>query len=336
MSDIAPQALSSGSCDYLVVYLQDMYSTWYYDEDNINEMKRRARMIGANILKYVFPLVAQTVNAVKDSDYHDKIVYCIYNECDNGVWFGEWVSDPLSENGGRNDFNEQGSQNFFEAWKLTYDYVRALDPQAVIGGPGYYEYDSGKMRAFLEYTSQNDCVPQVLIYHELNYRSIYDWQFNVADLKELEQEFGVDTNTPVIVTEYGMMEDNGNPNTMLKYITQIEYSKVYGQQAYWLFANNLCNTAADYNTPNSAWWVYRWYTDMQGQTMRAEISDILHSDIGKALLQRRAPRYRQFMGLGTVNNEKNSLELLVSGADYDGVVKIETCRIPRFTAKMCI
>lgn len=324
MSDIAPQALSSGNCDYLVVYLQDMYSTWYYDEDNINEMKKAGAYDWREYLENTyFPLVAQTVNAVKASDYHDKIVYCIYNECDNGVWFGEWVSDPLSENGGRNDFNEQGSQNFFEAWKLTYDYVRALDPQAVIGGPGYYEYDSGKMRAFLEYTSQNDCVPQVLIYHELNYRSIYDWQFNVADLKELEQEFGVDTNTPVIVTEYGMMEDNGNPNTMLKYITQIEYSKVYGQQAYWLFANNLCNTAADYNTPNSAWWVYRWYTDMQGQTMRAEISDILHSDIGKALLQRRAPRYRQFMGLGTVNNEKNSLELLVSGADYDGVVKIE-------------
>ncbi len=323
MDDVASEALSSGSCDYLVVYLQDMYSTWYYDEDNINEMKKAGTYDWREYIENTFfPLVEQTVTAIKNSDYHDKIVYCLYNECDNGVWFGEWVSDSSNENGGYNDFNETGRQNFFEAWKLTYDFVKSLDPQAVIGGPGYYEYDSNKMRSFLEYTSQNNCVPEVLIYHELNYRSIYDWQFNSADLKELEKEFGIDEDAPVIVTEYGMMEDNGNPNTMLKYITQIEYSKVYAQQAYWLFANNLCNTAADYNTPNSAWWVYRWYADLQGQTMKSEISDILHSDIGKAISQRRAPRYRQFMGLGTVSDTKDKLEILVSGADYDGTVKV--------------
>lgn len=324
MDDVAQQALSSGSCDYLVVYLQDMYSTWYYDEDNINEMKKAGTYNWKDYVQNTyFPLVEQTVTAIKNSDYHDKIVYCLYNECDNGVWFGEWVEDSSNENGGYNDFNDTGRQNFFEAWKLTCDYVKSLDPEAVIGGPGYYEYDSDKMYSFLEYTVQNDCVPDVLIYHELNYRSIYDWQYNNADLKNIEKELGVDENTPVIVSEYGMMEDNGNPNTMLKYITQIEYSKVYAQQAYWLFANNLCNTAADYNTPNSAWWVYRWYSDMQGQTMKSDISDILHSDMGKALIQFRAPRYRQFMGLGTLADDKNSIELLVSGADYDGTVKVK-------------
>lgn len=324
MDDVAHQALSSGSCDYLVVYLQDMYSTWYYDEDNINEMKKAGTYNWKDYVENTyFPLVEQTVNAIKNSDYHDKIVYCLYNECDNGVWFGEWVNDSSNENGGYNDFNDNGRQNFYDAWKLTYDYVKSLDSEAVIGGPGYFEYNSDKMRSFLEYTTQNSCVPDVLIYHELNYRSVYDWQYNNADLKELEKEFGVDENTPVIVTEYGMMEDNGNPNTMLKYITQIEYSKVYAQQAYWLFADNLCNTAADYNTPNSAWWVYRWYSDLQGQTMKSDISDIFHSDIGKAISQRRAPRYRQFMGLGTLADDKNSIELLISGADYDGTVKVK-------------
>lgn len=323
MEDVAAQALSSGSCDYLVVYLQDMYSTWYYDEENINKMKSAGEYDWREYIENTyFPLVEQTVTAIRDSDYHDNIVYCLYNECDNGVWFGEWISDSSNENGGYNDFNDTGRQNFYEAWKLTFDYVRSIDPKAVIGGPGYYEYDSSKMRSFLEFTVENSCVPDVLIYHELNYRSIYDWQYNASDLKELEKELGVAEDTPVIVTEYGMMEDNGNPNTMLKYITQIEYSKVYAQQAYWLFANNLCNTAADYNTPNSAWWVYRWYADLQGQTMRSDISDILHSDLGKAVIQFRMPRYRQFMGLGTINDAENNMELLVSGADYDGRVKI--------------
>lgn len=310
VDDVASQALAGGSCDYIVVYLQDMYSTWYYEQDHIDQMREAGEYDWREYIETsFFPLIEETVAQMKDSDYRDNIVYCLYNEPDNGVWFGE--------------FNSVGRQNFYEAWKLTYDFVRSLDADALIGGPGYYEYDSDKLSGFLEYTSQNGCVPDVIIYHELNYRSIYDWQYHVQDLKETEAKCGLSQDTPVIVTEYGMMEDNGNPNTMLKYITQIEYSKVYAEQAYWLFANNLCNTAADYNTPNSAWWVYRWYSEMQGQTMNCEISDILHSDMGKAIIQFRAPRYRQFMGLGTLNNDKNGVELLVSGADYDGVVRVE-------------
>jgi hypothetical protein len=116
----------------------------------------------------------------------------------------------------------------------------------------------------------------VIIYHELGDRSIYDWESNYNDLLAIEEKYGVSTDTPVIITEYGRMQDNGNPNTMLKYIVRTEDTKVYSNQAYWLFADNLCSTCADYNTPNSAWWVYRWYTSMQGQTMKSEIKDILH------------------------------------------------------------
>lgn len=323
VGDIAGEVTASGSCDYIVVYLQDMYSTWYYDEKAITLMKQNGTY---DWKKYVenkfFPLIQQTVNDIKNSDYSDKVVYCLYNECDNAVWFGNWVEDPENENGGYSEFEAEGRGNFFNAWKLTYDYVKSLDPDALIGGPGYYEYSSNKMDDFFSFTSANDCTPDIMIYHELNYRSVYDWQYHVSDLKELEKKYGISEDTPVIVTEYGMMEDNGNPNTMLKYITQIEYSKVYANQAYWLLANNFCNTCADYNTPNSAWWVYRWYTDMSGQTMASEISDILHSDVGRAIKEKRAPRYRQFMGLGTITDEKDKIEILVSGADYSGNVKI--------------
>lgn len=323
VGDIAAEVTASGSCDYLVVYLQDMYDTWYYDEKTITMMKKNGTY---DWKKYVennfFPLVQQTVNDIKNSDYSDKIVYCLYNECDNAVWFGNWVEDSGNENGGYSEFEAQGRGNFYNAWKLTYDYVKSLDSDALIGGPGYYEYSSNKMDDFFSFTSANNCTPDVMIYHELNYRSIYDWQYHVSDLKELEKKYGISEDIPVIVTEYGMMEDNGNPNTMLKYITQIEYSKVYANQAYWLLANNLCNTCADYNTPNSAWWVYRWYTDMSGQTMESEISDVLHSDVGRAIKEKRAPRYRQFMGLGTITDEKDKIEILASGADYSGNVKI--------------
>lgn len=307
VGDIAAEVLNDGTCDYIVVYLQDMYSTWYYDHQNIEELKQKGHYNYADYIKTdYFPLIEKTVNELKNTDYHDKLVYCIYNEPDNGVWF-----------------DDKNRNEFYEAWKQTYDYVKSLDNDAVIGGPGFYEYDSKKIKGFLEYASSNGCVPQVIIYHELNYRALYDWQFNADNLKQLEAEYGIDTQTPVIVTEYGMMEDNGNPNIMLRYIARIENSKVYANQAYWLLADNFCNTCADYNTPNSAWWVYRWYAQMTGQTMAVCESDILHSDVGKAIIGLRPPRYRQFLGLGTVDNDKEKIDLLVSGADYDGVVKIE-------------
>ncbi len=327
VDNVADELIAGGSCDYIIVYLQDMYSTWYYDTDNITEMKRNGTYDWKEYIEDTyFPMIKESIDTISESDYSDKIVYCLYNECDNAVWFGNWIEDDSNEDGGYNLFDETGRQNFYDAWKLTYDYVKSLDEDALIGGPGYYEYSAEKISDFLKYTAEVSCTPDVLIYHELSGRSIYDWQYNVSELKEIENEYQISNDTPIIVSEYGVMEDNGNPNTMLKYITQIEYSKVYADQAYWLLANNLCNTAADYNTPNSAWWVYRWYADMEGQTMYFKISDILHSDVGKAIKEKRSVRYKQFMGLGTLTDEKNSIDLLIAGADYNGVVKVKNLK----------
>ncbi len=321
MGNVAAEAIAGGNCDYLVVYLQDMYDTWYYDHENITEMKKAGNYDWKDYIQTVFfPMIEKTVGEIKASDYHDKIVYCLYNECDNAIWFGPWVPDSGNEEGGYSAFDYGGMKNFYEGWKMTYDYVKSLDPNALIGGPGYYEYNSDKMKNFLSYTSRNGCNPDVMIYHELGDRSVYNWQANVEELKSIETSCGISEDTPIIVTEYGRMQDNGSPSTMLRYITQIEYSGVYADQAYWLLANNLCNTAADYNTPNSAWWVYRWYADMEGQTIKAEVSDKLHSYSEKSDKEFVEPK---FMGLGSITDEKDKIDILVSGSDYKGFVKIK-------------
>lgn len=321
VGDVAASLIEGGSCDYIVVYLQDMYSTWYYDNAAIDEAKAAGTYDWKTYLQETyFPMIEQTVSEMKDAEYADKLVYCIFNECDNGVWFGEWITD--GENGW-NSFNEQGMDNFNEAWKMTYDYVKSLVPDALIGGPGNYEYSSTKTDYFLKYASENDCVPEVIIYHELGDRSIYDWEANVQDLKAIEEKYGISTDTPVIVTEYGRMQDNGDPNTMLKYIVRSEYSGVYSNQAYWLLANNLSNTCADYNTPNSAWWVYRWYTNMQGKLMSVEIDDVLHSDLEKSIKEKREPRHQQYLGMGTISDSADKLDILVAGADYKGRVVVK-------------
>ena len=337
VGDVAAEAMAGGSLDYLIVYLQDMYSTWYYEEAAINEMKKAGTYDWkAFVQDSFFPLVEKTVNEIKVSDYHDKIVYCLYNECDNGVWFGTWM--PTEDGGGWNAFDDAGRQNFYEAWKMTYDFVKALDPEALIGGPGYYEYNTEKIDGFLKYTTENGCAPDVMIYHELNEMySIYNWQVNVEELRAMEEQYGVSADTPIIVTEYGIMQDNGNPNNMAKYIAQIENSKVYADQAYWLLANNLCNTAADYNTPNSAWWVYRWYADMVGQTMSYRMQDMFHADFKNAIRDKRDFRYKKFLGVGSLNDEKNEIRILTAGADYSTAVKVKNLKdTGLYGKKVCV
>ena len=322
VSHVAPQLIKDDSFDYMIVYLQDVYRTWYYDDANITEMKKNGTYDFREYLENTFfPMIKKSVIDLSESEYADKLVFCIVNECDNGVWFGHW-----NEEGQYNAFDESDFDRFNEGWKMIYDYVRSLAPDILIGGPGNLDYRTDKMESFFAFTSENNCTPDVIIYHELNDYSIYNWEADLNDLHRVEEKYGIETSTPVIITEYGRMQDNGNPNTMLKYITKIENTKVYANQAFWLMANNLCNTCADYNTPNSAWWVYRWYADLDGQTMSVRISDVLHSDFGKAIKQKRELRYKQFLGVGSLSEGSDRIQLLLTGADYSGTATVKNLK----------
>ena len=86
ISHVAPQL---EECDYTVTYLQDSYSTWYYCHDEIMEMRKAGTYDWeAFLYESYFPLIKEKVELLKNAPYKDKLVYCIYNECDNAVWFG--------------------------------------------------------------------------------------------------------------------------------------------------------------------------------------------------------------------------------------------------------
>ena len=72
---------------------------------------------------------------------------------------------------------------------------------------------------------------------------------------------------PIIVTEYGAMEECGNPAAMVRYIVSMEKTNTYGNMAFWRLANNLNDTAADDNSPNANWWLYRKYAEMDGRML---------------------------------------------------------------------
>ncbi|MCH5197329.1 MAG: hypothetical protein J1E34_00350 [Oscillospiraceae bacterium] len=318
IGDVDHVAGSLSETDYIVVYLQDAFSTWYYENDAIYEVRRNGTYDWRQFVQdEYFPKVRDAVNGLKDKDYADKIVYCLYNECDNGVWFGTW-----QEEGQYAAFDEDGRNNFFEAWAETYELVRSIDENAVIGGPGYYEYNAQKEYDFLAYCKENNCIPDVMIYHELAFTSADDWDIHVDEYRKIEASLGV-SELPIIVTEYGTMEDCGNPSKMFKYIYKIEETGTYGCIAYWRLANNLNDNSADGISPNSCWWLYRWYADMSGSRMNKKVNDLFHADFEKAVKQGRNLRNKYFNGIGSVNEAGDKISILVGNSSYTGQVRIK-------------
>ncbi|MBQ5904244.1 MAG: hypothetical protein IIW88_00045 [Clostridia bacterium] len=299
--------------DYIVVYLQDAFDTWYYAWEEIGKMRENGTYDWKEyITETYFPIVREKVTALRDTDYADKLVYCIYNECDNGVWFGNYVD-------GWAQYDEIGRQNFYEGWKMTYDLVKSLDPDAMIGGPGFCDYETTKMEGFMSYCKENDCVPEIMIYHELADWSTTDWKMHVDDYRRIENENNVN-ELPIIVTEYGTMEQCGNPSQMIHYIYEIERTGTYGNMAYWRLSNNLNDTTADDNTPNSNWWLYRKYAEMDGQLLEVKVDSLKdrHKHDGNWR--------RDYKGIASITDNKDEINILAVGSDNARSIEIRNLK----------
>ena len=283
--------------EYLFVYTQDMYDTWYYHFDSLELYNER---------------VKKTVTEMENSEYKDKLVYCIYNEMDNGVWFGDhWV--------------EENRYKFYDAWKSTYQVVKDINPEAKIAGPGHCGYNYDWNKEFLTYCKENNCIPDMFVWHELagepNY-SIYWMEYRFNEFNEMCDELGVE-RLPICISEYGLMQTNGIPGESVKWISRLEASDVYGCVAYWRLANNLAETVADDVTPNSNYWVYKFYADMKGKELEVTEWDLFHSNIGNWLKGKYPLFNKGFIGMASFDEEENKFYVLTGGSAEDSNIKIE-------------
>ncbi len=293
------------SCDYIVAYLQDSFDTWYYCHDEIMEMRKNGTYDWRKFLNERYlPIVEEKVKYIESQDYSDNIVYCIYNECDNAIWFGNYIDGVCH-------YDEDGRKNFYEAWDITYDLVKSIAPDAKIGGPGFCDYETTKIEGFMQYTAENNCAPEIMIWHELAYWSVPDWHAHYEDYRRIERENGID-ELDIIVTEYGEMEECGNPADMLHYIIAMEKTGIWGNVAYWRLSNNLNDTTADDNSPNSNWWLYRKYAEMKGQQLLAVSSKTQNNYNPKERLD----------GLATLTDDGKEINMIVTGSDNKAFVKL--------------
>ncbi len=285
--------LSAGG-EMLMVYTQDMYDTWYYQLDSLPEYNEKVRT---------------TVTEMASSEYADSLVYCIYNEMDNGAWLG-------------NFWEEENRYKFYDAWKETYGIVKEIHPDAKIAGPGHCGYNYDFIKEFLIYCKENDCLPEVVVWHELSDQSIYWMNSNFDGYYSICDEIGIE-RLPVCISEYGLMRTNGIPGESVKWISRLESEDAYGCVAYWRLANNLSDTVADDVTPNSNYWVYNFYGKMKGKELAAKEWDMMHSNIGNWLKGKYPLMNKGFIALSSYSEEEEKFYILAGGSETDSKIKIE-------------
>ena len=189
----------------------------------------------------------------------------------------EWVKPVVSRyasNGeivGWEIWNEpdgtwKNSLAFNDFWKQTYDKLKALDPSAKIIGPSISYFSSSYLNNFLSFAKTNNCVPDIVCWHELGGGNLTG---NLQSYRSLEQQLGIGP-LPISINEYSgkdHIDDEGQPGASAPIIAKMERFQVDSASiSYWdvAHAGRLGSLLASDTAPNGGWWFYKWYGDMSG------------------------------------------------------------------------
>ena len=191
--------------------------------------------------------VGQTVSRRKAAGLTNIYGYEIWNEPG-----GTWASgNPVT---------------FNEFWRQTYVQLRQQEPGIKIIGPSYSYYNQSYISSFLSFCKTNNCVPDIISWHELGGG---DLTGNINSYRALEKQLGVGP-LPISINEYSgaaHIDVEGQPGASAPIIAKFERAQVdTACISYWdvAHAGRLGSLLATNTDPNGGWWFYKWYGDMTG------------------------------------------------------------------------
>ena len=205
------------------IYIQDNYPNWPYDNLGMTDYLAKVDSI---------------VRQVMASPNHSMFSYVPFNEPDQ-IWYNK--SDK--------------KQALFNDWQTVCQKIKSLDPTARIVGPNCAKYDSALYRDFLTFTKNNNCLPDVISWHELGDNFFADWYSHYDDYRSIESSLGIPTRE-ICINEYGRKSgDLGVPGKLVQWMTRFENSKVDACLAYWTSAGCLNDlvTQDNYNKATGGW-----------------------------------------------------------------------------------
>lgn len=200
-----------------------------------------------------------------------------------------------------------GVSSFEEAWKIYYNAIKKADPTAVIAGPNDAVYRGhNSMYNFLSYCKNNNCLPDIISWHELQVGCLNTMDDHIADYRNICKSLGIEEKQ-VVINEYADFSDCGVPGRLVNWIARLEDNEVYGCLPFWHQANNLNDLTANANDGNGAWWVYKWYGDMSGKVLN---------------LSTQNTSFDQFYGLASIDENKKSASVICGGNDGSGIINL--------------
>jgi hypothetical protein len=176
----------------------------------------------------------------------------IWNEPDGSFWT---YPSPYAFPGG-----------YFAAWKHAYQAIRGIDPNAVITGPCYKNYDLPNLKLFISYCKANNCMPNYLTWHFAS-----DPVQEVSDMTTLLADSGVSVNGFQINEYTTASQEYAGENAYL--IAQLERAGVNAaMHAIWGSTPNgqldgIIGPASGGYQKMATWWVYKSYGDINGATL---------------------------------------------------------------------
>ncbi|KAA5824140.1 T9SS type A sorting domain-containing protein [Algibacter amylolyticus] len=175
---------------------------------------------------------------------------------------------------------------YFKAHDVAYKAVKSISQQAKIQAPEDHAYNFGFMQEFLTFCKTNNCLPDVLAWHELSDNPI-NIEAHCLELKTWMENNDIEP-MPMAVTEYqGSSYSNNNtsiPGVNVYYLASMEraiaHGFEYGLHSCWTRTGedpDFIATLADMadrdhaNLPRGLWWNYNAYKNMTGRKVGVSI-----------------------------------------------------------------
>lgn len=241
--------------------------------------------------------VKAVVNDKKKATVQNFDGYEIWNEPD-GTW----------KNPNNIDFNSG-------LWKETYALLRQLDPSAKIIGPSYSWYNSSRMEEFVKYCANNNCMPDVISWHQWgsggfvgaieHYRSL-EKKYNIKPRAISINEYSSDTHTL-----------EGCPGVSVPFIAKFERHGVESAMISWWFTNlpgRLGSLLTANNERGGGWWLYKWYGDMAGYMAKVTPPNDKSDGVD---------------GFAAVNKKKKEASIIIGGNTV-GTTTVKISGIPSY------
>ena len=232
-----------------------------------------------------------------------------------------WNEPDGTWNSSNGDFNST-------LWKQTYSAIRTNASGYKIVGPCYSYYNHNRMSTFLSYCKSNNCIPDIISWHELS--GIGSVANNLKDYRALETSLGISA-LPISINEYCDADHNleGQPGSLGEFIGKFERYKVDSACITWWFTayQRLGSLLATDTEKGAGWYFMNWYGSMTGNMVNVSVPNDASANIdGAACVDSGAKYISCVLGgsnSGTVNTTIKNIPSFIGSTASVRVEKVD-------------